>query len=149
MLAHLKMMIILIIMIIIIILGGGQPLCVGVPPWENVERPTRDGLTPPLQVSRWSLSWSLMINYHDLWWIIIIINDFASDAKLWECLEQNFYLQGLWVRGWWLCSQWKCWRHPDTNQVLFNNRHYHYDPKFKPTKYCSIIIVNIIMILDL
>ena len=95
---------IMIITIIIIILGGGQPLCVGVPSWENVERPTRDGLTPPLQVPRWSLSWSLMINYHGLWWIIIMINDLADDAKLWKGLEQNFDLQGLWVRGWWPLS---------------------------------------------
>ena len=132
MLAHLKMMIILIIMIIIIILGGGQPLCVGVPPWENVERPTRDGLTPPLQVPRWSLSWSLMTNFHYHWWAIIMINDFASYANSEECFEQNFYLQGLWVRGWWLCSQWKCWRHADTHQVLFNDHSQHHDdPKYK------------------
>ena len=46
------MITIIMITITIIISGGGQPLCVGVPPWENVERPTRDGLTPPLQVPR-------------------------------------------------------------------------------------------------
>ena len=38
------------IMIAMITTGGWQPLCVGVPPREDVERSARDGFAPSLQV---------------------------------------------------------------------------------------------------